>query len=185
MKLHIHLTVLSVHVSLWTGGKLYLCNVNFVILRYILKIHNPIIKYGAHHSHIKTNEGKTAPFNSAGKYQAQRNFSTVQKFPWAMEVMKYINFINILLEEGWGGRGGRHMTLLAVTDHLYLILMLLKYKITNNVYHQADNWLPKLTHSTKLTFLTQTILTPTPYIIPTLSGQVRNFLKLGILTAKI
>lgn len=81
MKLHTHLIVLFVHMSLWTRGKPYLCNVNFVKLRYIYKIHNPIIKFGTHHSHIKTNEVKTAPFNSAAKYQVQRNFSTVQKFP--------------------------------------------------------------------------------------------------------
>jgi hypothetical protein len=34
----------------------------------------------------------------------------------------------------WGGT-----TLLADTDHLYLILMLLKYKITHTVYYQGDN----------------------------------------------
>ena len=44
-------------------------------------------------------------------------FSTVQKFLWAMVIIKYIIFITSAC-----GRGGGTTTLLTDTDHLYLIL---------------------------------------------------------------
>jgi len=116
----------------------------------IYKIHNPIIKFGTHHSHIKTNEVKTAPFNSAAKYQVQRNFSAVQKFPWAMAIIKYIIFITSACK----GAGD------ATSWHWPFISYFNAGKVLNNTQYISSGrqLTTKINTQHKINVLTQTIL---------------------------